>query len=327
NLTGGSNGGVHITDVTNASRTMFMDLNTLEWSQTILDFFNVKKNCLPKICSSSEVYCHIKIRDSEIPIAGILGDQQAALVGQKCFKSGEAKNTYGTGCFMLFNTGTTPFFSKSGLLTTVGYKFGNNPPVYALEGSIAVAGSAIQWLRNNLGIIKESKEINDLAALTPDVGGVYFVTAFSGLYAPYWRDDARGCIVGITQYTKKEHIARATLEATCFQTRAILEAMNSDSNHPLTYLKVDGGMTSSDLCMQIQADILGINVDRPAMRETTALGAAIAAGLAVGVWKLSDLDKVNSDGNDIFKPQVSRENAAQRYQLWQKAVERSFGWA
>ncbi|CAG8691644.1 7078_t:CDS:2 [Gigaspora margarita] len=328
NLTGGINGGLHITDVTNASRTMFMDLNTLEWNQQILDFFNIKKSCLPRICSSSEIYCHYKIRDKEIPIAGILGDQQAAFVGQKCFKSGEAKNTYGTGCFMLFNTGNTPFFSKSGLLTTVGYKFGNMPTVYALEGSIAVAGSAIQWLRDNLGIINESKDVNTLAALTPDTGGVYFVTAFSGLYAPYWRDDARGCIVGITQYTRKEHIARATLEATCFQTRAILEAMNNDSGHPLTYLKVDGGMTASDLCMQIQADLLGIQVERPMMRETTALGAAIAAGLAVGVWKsLNDLDKVNSDDNDLFKPQISSNDATQRYQLWQKAVEKSFDWA
>ncbi|CAG8567780.1 10807_t:CDS:2 [Dentiscutata erythropus] len=328
NLTGGINGGLHITDVTNASRTMFMDINTLEWNQQILDFFNVKKSCLPRICSSSEIYGHIKIRDNEIPIAGILGDQQAAFVGQKCFKSGEAKNTYGTGCFMLFNTGTTPFFSKSGLITTVGYKFGNTPTVYALEGSIAVAGSAIKWLRDNLGIINETKDVNTLAALTPDTGGVYFVTAFSGLYAPYWRDDARGCIVGITQYTRKEHIARATLEATCFQTRAILEAMNNDSGHPLTYLKVDGGMTSSDICMQIQADILGMEVDRPMMRETTALGAAMAAGLAVGVWKsLSDLYNVSSEDNDVFKPQISSNDALQRYQLWQKAVERSFGWA
>jgi glycerol kinase len=308
---------------------MLMDIKKLEWSEELLKFFEIKKSALPKICSSSEVYGKIKITGlTGIPIAGDLGDQSAALVGQKCFRRGEAKNTYGTGCFMLFNTGTDPVISKSGLLTTVGYKFGDKETVYALEGSIAVAGSAIKWARDNLGIIKETPEINDLAEKVKDTGGVYFVTAFSGLFAPYWRDDARGCIVGITQYTTKSHIARATLEATCFQTRAILNAMNNDSGHPLTSLKVDGGMTNSDLCMQIQADILGIEVVRPAMRETTALGAAIAAGLAVGIWKsLSELDHINAKDRTMFSAKISEEESEQKYKEWQKAVERSLDWA
>ncbi|RGB28354.1 hypothetical protein C1646_629688 [Rhizophagus diaphanus] len=329
NLTGGIDGGLHITDVTNASRTMLMDIKKLEWSDELLKFFGIKKCILPKICSSSEVYGNIKITSlAGIPIAGDLGDQHSAMVGQKCFNRGEVKNTYGTGCFMLFNTGTDPVISKSGLLTTVGYKFGNEEPVYALEGSIAVAGSAIKWVRDNLGIINETNEINNLAASVNDTGGVYFVTAFSGLFAPYWRDDARGCIVGITQYTNKSHIARATLEAACFQTRAILDAMNTDSGHPITSLKVDGGMTNSDICMQIQSDILGIDVDRPSMKETTALGAAIAAGFAVGVWKsFSELDEVNSKDRTIFSPQVSKEESEQKYKTWQKAIERSLDWA
>ncbi|CAG8457446.1 14683_t:CDS:2 [Acaulospora colombiana] len=316
NLTGKCDGGLHITDVTNASRTMFMDINTLEWSEQALEFFGIDGSCLPRICSSSEIYGYVKTVESikGIPIAGDLGDQQAALVGQKCFRSGDAKNTYGTGCFMLFNTGTEPVISKTGLLTTVGYKFGKEPTVYALEGSIAVAGSAVKWIRDNLGIIKEAREINELAAKVEDTGGVYFVTAFSGLFAPYWRDDARGCIVGITQYTNRNHIARATLEAACYQTKAILDAMNSDSGHPLKSLKVDGGMTNSDLCMQIQANILGIEVERPEMRETTALGAAIAAGYAVGVWKsLSELDQVNTAGWAVFSPEITHEIAEERY--------------
>ncbi|CAI2170805.1 3279_t:CDS:2 [Funneliformis geosporum] len=329
NLTGGINGGMFLTDATNASRTMLMDIKKLQWSEKSLKFFGIKKCALPQIYSSSEKYGDIKITDlAGIPITGVLGDQQSALVGQKCFNRGEAKNTYGTGCFMLFNTGTEPVISKSGLLTTVGYKFGKEETVYALEGSIAVAGSAIKWVRDNLCIINETHEINNLAASVKDTGGVYFVTAFSGLFAPYWRDDARGCIVGITQYTNKSHIARATLEAACFQTRAILDAMNNDSGHPLTSLKVDGGMTNSDICMQIQADILRINVDRPAMKETTALGAAIAAGLAVGIWKsLSELDQVNCKDRTTFYPQMSEEESEQKYKAWQKAVEKSLDWA
>ncbi|CAG8520348.1 2139_t:CDS:2 [Ambispora leptoticha] len=329
NLTGGIENGLHLTDVTNASRTMFMDIKTLQWSDKSLKFFEIKRSVLPKIVSSSEVYGKITI-DSPLKgilIAGNLGDQQAALVGQKCFKRGEAKNTYGTGCFMLFNTGHVPVISKSGLLTTVGYKFGNQETVYALEGSIAVAGAAVKWVRDNLGIINETAEINVLAEKVEDTGGVYFVTAFSGLFAPYWRDDARGCIVGITQYTNKNHIARATLEASCFQTRAIIDAMNSESGTPLASLKVDGGLSNSDICMQIQADVLGIEVDRPAMRETTALGAAIAAGFAVGVWKsLDELKEVNAHDRKLFVPKASVENREARYKEWQKAVERSFDW-
>ncbi|KAG9294803.1 hypothetical protein G9A89_008495 [Geosiphon pyriformis] len=329
NLTGGNKGGIHITDVTNASRTMFMDIRSLKWSDELLEFFEVKPSVLPRIVSSSEIYGDITIGSLQgISIAGVLGDQQAALVGQKCFKPGEAKNTYGTGCFMLFNTGSDPIISQSGLLTTVGYKFGNEETVYALEGSIAVAGSAVKWVRDNLGLISETNEINQLAAQVEDTGGVYFVTAFSGLFAPYWRDDARGCIVGITQYTNKNHIARAILEAACFQTRDILDAMNKDSDAPLTSLKADGGLSNSDLCMQIQADILGIPVIRPAMREATALGAAIAAGYAVGVWKsLSELEEVNAHDYQQFLPQTSQEDREARLKQWLKAIERSLNWA
>jgi glycerol kinase len=329
NLTGGVNGGIHVTDVTNASRTMFMNINTLKWDHELLNFFGVKRAILPKIVSSSEIYGNIIDGPLKgVPIAGCLGDQQAALVGQKCFAVGEAKNTYGTGCFMLFNTGTTPVISKNGLLTTVGYQFGpQSEPVYALEGSIAVSGAAVKWIRDNLGLIKDADESGQLAATVKDTGGVYFVTAFSGLFAPYWRDDARGCIVGLTQFTNKAHIARATLEASCFQTRAILDAMNKDSGKPLTSLKVDGGMTNSDICMQIQADLLGIEVDRPLMRETTALGAAIAAGFAVGVWKdLTELQNVNIEGRTLFKSQITRDEREARFSEWQRAVERSYGW-
>lgn len=329
NLTGGNDGGIHVTDVTNASRTMLMNIKTLKWDHDLLKFFGVNQSVLPKIVSSSEIYGHISSGPLKgLPIAGCLGDQQAALVGQKCFAVGDTKNTYGTGCFMLFNTGTNPVFSKNGMLTTVGYQFGcNAEPVYALEGSIAVAGAAVKWIRDNLGLIKDAEESGHLAATVKDTGGVYFVTAFSGLFAPYWRNDARGCIVGLTQYTTKAHLARATLEASCFQTRAILDAMNKDSGKPLKSLKVDGGMTNSDICMQIQADLLGIEVDRPLMRETTALGAAIAAGLAVGVWKdLSELDSINSENRTIFKPQITSEEREKRFGEWQKAVEKSYGW-
>jgi glycerol kinase len=263
-----------------------------------------------------------------IPISGCLGDQQSALVGQKCFHIGDAKNTYGTGCFMLFNTGSKPVFSKNGLLTTVAYQFDGEKPVYALEGSVAVAGSSIQWLRDNLGIIHDAKEIGALAAKVKSTAGVYFVTAFSGLFAPYWRDDARGTICGLTQFTKKEHIARAVLEAVCYQTRAILEAMNKDADHPLRSLKVDGGVSNSDECMQIQADVLNIDVDRPQMRETTALGAAIAAGLAMGVWKsIDNLKNVNTEGRTVFQSKISDRKREKMYGGWKEAITRSFGWA
>lgn len=263
-----------------------------------------------------------------MPISGCLGDQQSALVGQKCFHIGDAKNTYGTGCFMLFNTGESPVFSKNGLLSTVAYQFDGQPPVYALEGSVAVAGSSIQWLRDNMGIIKSAKQINELASKVKSTAGVYFVTAFSGLFAPYWRDDARGTICGLTQFTKREHIARATLEAVCYQSRAILEAMNKDAKQPLRSLKVDGGVSNSDVCMQIQADILDIEVDRPEMRETTALGAAIAAGLALGIWKSTgDLQNVNEDGRTIFKSQITDRKREKMYGGWKEAIQRSFGWA
>ncbi|KAL1915008.1 uncharacterized protein VTP21DRAFT_7713 [Calcarisporiella thermophila] len=327
-LTGGKEGGVLVTDVTNASRTMFMDIRKLEWSEECCEFFGITPSVLPKIATSSEVYGRFVSGPLEgTPIAGCLGDQQAALVGQKCFQAGDAKNTYGTGCFMLFNTGTEPVLSTHGLLTTVAYQFAGSEPHYALEGSVAVAGSAVKWVRDNLGLIKEAHEIGELATKVPNTGGVYFVTAFSGLFAPYWRDDARGVLVGLTQYTNKYHIARATLEAVCFQTRAILDAMNLDSGKELTGLKVDGGMTNSDVCMQLQADILGIEVDRPEMRETTALGAAFAAGIATGVWKsLSELTSINTEGQTLFKPQISGEEREAKYKDWQRAVEKSLNW-
>ncbi|KAG2177874.1 hypothetical protein INT43_003121 [Umbelopsis isabellina] len=330
NLTGGSkNGGLHVTDVTNASRTMLMDIHSLKWSQDVLSFFGFNPDILPRIVSSSEVYGNIHEGSlSGVPIAGCLGDQQAALVGQKCFQAGDAKNTYGTGCFMLFNTGDEPVISKNGLLTTVGYQFGTNKPAYALEGSIAVAGSSIQFLRDNLKMIKTASDVNTLASAVKDTAGVYFVTAFTGLFAPYWRDDARGTICGMTQFTTREHIARATLEASCYQTKAILDAMNADSGRPLKTLKVDGGMTNSDLCMQIQADILGINVDRPQMRETTGLGSAIAAGFAVGIWQdFEQLQNINSEDHTIFTPKISQEERNAKIKGWEQAVERSFGWA
>ncbi|KAJ3145318.1 hypothetical protein HDU89_007175 [Geranomyces variabilis] len=327
NLTGGLDGGRHVSDVTNASRTMFMNIRTLKWDQEILDFFNVKAEILPEIVSSAEVYGNVtKGPLAGVPIAGCLGDQQAAVVGQRCFNPGEVKNTYGTGCFMLFNTGTKPVISTHGLLTTVGYKLGKDvEAVYALEGSVAIAGAGVKWLRDNLKMIKEASEINELAANVEHTGGVYFVPAFSGLFAPHWRDDARGCIVGLTQYATREHIARATLEAVCFQSKEVLDAMNADAGTELALLKVDGGMTNSDLTMQIQADLLGISVERPAMRETTALGAALAAGLAVGVWK--DLDNFKAGQKpDVFEPKIQATDRASRYAEWKKAVERSLNW-
>ncbi|KAF9350029.1 Glycerol kinase [Mortierella sp. NVP85] len=311
NLTGGVHGGAHVTDVTNASRTMLMDIQTLEWSDKCLEFFGIHANILPEIKPSSSLFGEIKYSQlgelQGLPIAGCLGDQQAALVGQRCFHVGEAKNTYGTGCFMVFNTGNEIIPSNNGLLTTVGYQFEGEPAAYALEGSIAVAGSAVKWLRDNMGIIKSTEEINDLAAGVKDNGGVVFVTAFSGLFAPYWRPDVRGSILGLSQHTTKHHLARATLEATCFQTRAILDAMNSDSGKPLKALRVDGGLSNSDICMQLQADILGIEVSRPQMRESTALGAATAAGvhLNVGMWEggfKAFTERLSESKEDLQRP-------------------------
>ncbi|TPX43717.1 glycerol kinase [Synchytrium endobioticum] len=327
NLTGGINGGVHVTDVTNASRTMLMSLKTMTWDDSICKFFGVSKAILPKIVSSAEVYGHMASGSLQgTPICGCLGDQQAALVGQRCFKVGEVKNTYGTGCFVLFNTGPSPVISQHGLLTTVGYQLGQSaPPIYALEGSIQIAGAAIKWLRDNLCIIKDSSEVNELAAQVDDNGGVYFVPAFGGLFAPYWRDDARGTIVGLTQYSTKAHLARATLEAMCFQSREVIDAMNEDSGHALKVLKVDGGASNSDISMQIQADLLGIPVERPNMRESTALGAAIAAGLGVNVWKTID-DIEITDTSDSFVPLIGCEERDAKLTEWKKAVSKSLGW-
>ena len=328
NLTGGVSGGVHATDVTNASRTLFMDLKTLTWRQDILDAFGVPASMLPEIRSSSEVYGVAE--DSsllrEVRIAGILGDQQAATFGQAAFDQGEAKNTYGTGNFLIFNTDTEIIHSKNGLLTTLGYKLGDEPAHYALEGSIAVTGSLVQWLRDNLGIISSAAEIEALASTVEDNGGVYFVPAFSGLFAPYWRPDARGALVGLTRYVNKGHIARAALEATAFQTREVLDAVNADSGVPLTELKVDGGMIANNLLMQFQADILGVPVVRPVVAETTALGAAYAAGLAVGFW--SDLDDLrkNWQEDSRWTPNMDDAERDRQLRLWKKAVTKTFDW-
>src|SRR5215218_3374868 len=293
NLTGGTNGGVHVTDVSNASRTMLMNLETLEWDDEILGIMGIPKSMLPAIKASSEVYGTGVGDLAGIPIAGDLGDQHAALFGQTCFNPGEAKNTYGTGCFMLLNTGEKPIQSKSRLLTTLGYKIGDQNAVYALEGSIAITGALIQWLRDNLGLIQSSAEVEALAKTVDDNGGIYFVPAFSGLFAPYWKSDARGAIVGMTRYVTKGHIARAALEATAYQTREVLDAMETDSGVKLTALKVDGGMVFNELLMQFQSDILGVPVIRPKVAETTALGAAYAAGLAIGFWK--DYDELRAN--------------------------------
>jgi len=328
NLTGGVNGGVHVTDVTNASRTLFMDLKTLSWRQDILDDFGVPASMLPEIKSSSEVYGHAESNSllREVPIAGILGDQQAATFGQAAFDAGEAKNTYGTGNFLIFNTDTEIIHSKNGLLTTLGYKLGDEPAHYALEGSIAVTGSLIQWLRDNLGIISSAADVEKLAATVDDNGGAYFVPAFSGLFAPYWRSDARGALVGLTRYVNKGHIARAALEATAFQTREVLDAVNADSGVPLTELKVDGGMIANNLLMQFQADILGVPVVRPVVAETTALGAAYAAGLAVGFW--SDLDDLrkNWQEDSRWEPKMENDERERLLRNWKKAVTKTFDW-
>lgn len=328
NLTGGVDGGVHITDVTNASRTMFMDLASLAWDQEILAAFGVPASMLPAIKSSSEVYgtVHTSQLLREVPVAGILGDQQAATFGQAAFNAGDAKNTYGTGCFLIFNTGEEIVHSKNGLLTTVGYKLGDAPTHYALEGSIAVAGSLIQWLRDNLGMIASAPEVERLAASVEDNGGVYIVPAFSGLFAPYWRSDARGAIVGLTRFVNRNHIARAALEATAFQTREVLDAVNADSGVPLTELKVDGGMVANDALMQFQADILGVPVVRPKVTETTALGAAYAAGLAVGFW--NDLGELSANWAEDkrWEPAMEEEERARQLRLWKKAVTKSMDW-
>jgi glycerol kinase len=327
NLTGGVHGGVHVTDVTNASRTQLMDLKTLEWDDAILKDFDIPKTMLPEIRSSSEVY-GMTVLDAVkgVPIAGDLGDQQAALFGQACFKPGEAKNTYGTGCFMLMNTGEKIVISKSGLLTTLGYKIGNNPAVYALEGSIAITGALVQWLRDNLGIIKTSSEIETLALSVNDNGGVYFVPAFSGLYAPYWKDSARGVIAGLTRYVNKGHIARAVLESTAFQVREVVDAMEKDSGIKLENLRTDGGMVGNQLLMQFQADILDKPVVRPVVRETTALGAAYAAGLAVGYFK--DTGELVDNWAEDYRWNSTMDDATRDhlYHLWKKAVTRTFDW-
>ncbi len=326
NLTGGPRGGIHVTDVTNASRTMLMDLETLDWAPALLELLGIPRPMLPAIRSSAEVYGEAQGALSGIPVAGDLGDQQAALFGQTCFSPGEAKNTYGTGCFMLMNTGAIPVPSKSGLLTTLGYKIGDQPAAYALEGSIAIAGALVQWLRDNLGLIKESKEVEALASTVQDNGGVFFVPAFSGLFAPYWKSDARGVIVGMTRYTNKGHIARAALEATAFQTKEVLEAMNTDSQVSLQTLKVDGGMVHNELLMQFQADILGVPVIRPRVAETTSLGAAYAAGLAVGYWEKMDNLRANWGKDKEWKPVMDATTRASLYRQWQKAVARTFNW-
>ena len=326
-LTGGVNGGAHVTDVTNASRTQLMNLATLDWDDAILADFGIPKSMLPRIRSSSEVYGTASVKAVEgVPIAGVLGDQQAALFGQACFKPGEAKNTYGTGCFMLMNTGEKAVPSKSGLLTTVGYKIGDKPAVYALEGSIAITGALVQWLRDNLGLIEKSSDIETLARTVDDNGGLYFVPAFSGLYAPYWKDNARGVIAGLTRFVNKGHIARAAIEATAYQVRDALDAMEIDSGVRLTELRVDGGMVVNTLLMQFQADILNRPVVRPVVRETTALGAAYAAGLAVGFFKNTEELAANWAEDHRWRPNMDEATRADHYRLWKKAVTRTFDW-
>jgi glycerol kinase len=329
NLTGGVNGGKHLTDVTNASRTMLMNLNTLEWDPEICGLMGVPRAMLPKICSSSEIYG--QTLDSgpfkgAVRVAGDLGDQQAATVGQTCFEPGEAKNTYGTGCFMLLNTGEEIIQSKHGLLTTLCYQFGEEKPVYALEGSIAITGALVQWLRDNLRMIDSAPEIEELANTVDDNGGIYFVPAFSGLFAPYWRTDARGAIVGLTRFVNRGHIARAVLEATAFQTREVLDAMNADSGVALKALKVDGGMVQNNLLMQFQADVLDVPVIRPKVAETTALGAAYAAGYAVGFWASKEEMKNNWQVDKTWQPDPASSAKTDLYQQWKKAVTRTFDW-
>jgi glycerol kinase len=325
-LTGGPNGGVHVTDVTNASRTMMMSLETLDWDDEILGILNVPRAMLPEIKASSEVYGDAKGDLDGISVAGDLGDQQAALFGQTCFSVGEAKNTYGTGNFLLLNTGNEIVQSKSGLLTTLAYKIGDQPATYCLEGAIAITGALVQWLRDNIGLISSAPEIETLAKTVDDNGGVYFVPAFSGLFAPYWKSDARGVIAGLTRYVNKGHIARATLEATAWQTKEVVDAMNTDSGVDLTSLKVDGGMVQNEVLMQFQADVLDVPVIRPTVAETTSLGAAYAAGLAVGFWSEVEDLRANWGKDKEWQPQMDPQKRDKEYALWKKAVTRTFDW-
>src|ERR1700754_3875018 len=327
NLTGGTNGGLHITDVTNASRTMLMDLRTLDWDAEVMDVMGIPRAMLPEIKASSDVYGEVSTGGlSGVPLAGDLGDQQAATFGQTCFSPGEAKNTYGTGNFLLLNTGTEAVTSKNGLLTTVGYKIGDQDAVYCLEGAIAITGALVQWLRDNLKLIKAAPEVEELARSVDDNGGCYFVPAFSGLFAPYWKSNARGVIAGLTRYVNHGHIARATLEATAYQSREVVEAMNQDSGVALESLKVDGGMVGNDLLMQFQADLLGVPVIRPKVPETTSLGAAYAAGLATGFWaEVEDL-RENWVEDKRWEPSMDDAKRDEYYKFWKKAVTRTFDW-
>ncbi len=330
NLSGGVRSGVHFTDVTNASRTLLMNLETLQWDDQLLEQFEIPQSVLPEIKSSSEIYATTDPHGplgSAVPIAGILGDQHAAMVGQVCFARGESKTTYGTGNFALLNTGTDIVRSKNGLLTTVCYKFGNQHAMYALEGSVAVTGSAIQWLRDQLGIINHAAETEALASSVTDTAGIYFVPAFSGLFAPYWRSDARGVIVGLTRAATKAHLARAALEAICYQTRDVMDAMVADSGVPMTEMRVDGGITANSLCMQMQADIMGIDITRPLITETTALGAAYAAGLAIGFWRDTDELKKQWQQSRRWNPTSTAAERQEGYTGWKKAIERTLNWA
>jgi glycerol kinase len=327
NLTGGTDGGLHITDVSNASRTLLMDLATQDWDQELIDAIGVPRSMLPEVRGSSEVYGEAALSSVQgVPVAGDLGDQQAALFGQTCFAVGEAKNTYGTGNFLLLNTGTEAVPSKNGLITTAGYRIGDQPTVFALEGSIAITGALVQWLRDNLKMIKASPEVEELAMTVENNGGVYFVPAFSGLFAPYWRSDARGVIAGLTRYVNAGHIARAVLEATAYQSREVVEAMNADSGVDLESLKVDGGMVQNDLLMQFQADLLDVDVIRPAVAETTALGAAYAAGLATGLWPEQEDLRENWVEDKRWSPSMDAEQREREYRHWKKAVTKSFDW-
>ena len=330
-LTGGPKGGAHVTDVTNASRTLLMDLKTLSWDNDLLEILDIPPHMLPRIVPSSDkdLWGFTSLDGplaAEIPVCGALGDQQAALVGQACFKKGEAKNTYGTGCFLLLNTGPDAVPSTHGLITTVAYQMSGQAPIYALEGSIAMAGALVQWLRDNLGLIKTASDIEALAGTAKDNGGMFIVPAFSGLFAPYWRDDARGVMVGLTRYIHKGHMARAALEACAYQTRDILEAMNRDAGHDLPHLKVDGGMVANNLLMQIQADILNVPVIRPRIAETTALGAAYAAGLAVGFWSSQEELRQNWTEDRSWQPAGTEAERETGYNNWKRAVERTFDW-
>jgi glycerol kinase len=328
NMTGGPNGGLHATDATNASRTLLMNLDTLSWDEDICAEMGVPTAMLPEIRSSSEEYGQVRARGvlAGVPIAGILGDQQAATFGQACLSVGEAKNTYGTGNFVLLNTGNDKVMSRNGLLTTVCYKIGDGRTVYALEGAIAITGALVQWMRDNLGLIASAPEVEDLARTVDDNGGCYFVPAFSGLFAPYWRSDARGVIAGLTRFINKGHLARAVLEATAFQTREVIDAMNADSGVPLKSLKVDGGMVGNELLMQFQADVLGVPVIRPVVAETTALGSAYAAGLAVGFWSGEDDIRANWAKDKQWDPAMDEESRERQFEDWKRAVTRTFDW-